>query len=102
MHVLSSCLFETLEAFGRLVNRPDICLNDEWLRRCGTDHLSEPLEGGRAPRGPAPLTASLSQPTGVQTALGVFERADGLFMRPGEIAHGCSFDWGDIDGGEIT
>jgi hypothetical protein len=90
MHVLSSCLFETLEAFGRLVNRPDRFLADDLLRRCGT------------PGAPPPLTASLSQPTGVQTALGVFERADGLFMRPGEIAHGCSFDWGDIDGGEIT
>jgi hypothetical protein len=52
--------------------------------------------------GSAHITASLSPPTGLQTARGVFEIADGIFTRPGEIAHGCIVDCGDIDGGAIT
>ena len=46
-------LFETLEAFGVLMNRTDIFLKDDLLRRGRTDHLREPAEVGRAPIGPA-------------------------------------------------
>ena len=84
------------------MNRMDIFLKAEWLRRGGTDHLSEPLEVGRAPIGSARIPDSWSQPKGVETELGVFEIADGIFMRPGEIAHGSIFDGGDIEGGGIT
>ena len=54
LHVIVPCLFETLEACGLLMNRPDLCLKDDWLRRGGTDHLREPAEVGRAPMWPGP------------------------------------------------
>jgi hypothetical protein len=101
-HVIVSCLFEALEAFGRLMNRTAICLKDEVRRWCGTDHRRAPAEVGRAPLGPAHIPDILSQQQGFQTALGVFAIAEGLFTRPGAIAKGCIFDCGDIDGGEIT
>jgi hypothetical protein len=102
VHVILPCLFETPEACGRLMNCPDICLKDAWRRRGGTAHLSEPSEVGRAPMGPAHLTAILSQQTGLKTELVVLESAEGIFTRPGEIAHGCILDRGDRDRGEIT
>ena len=101
VHVLLPCLFEPLEACGRRMHRPDLCLPDEWRRRGGTDPRRKPAEVGRAPSGPAPITAILSQHKGVQTARGVLASADDLFTRPGAIAHGCIVDGGDIDGGEI-
>jgi len=99
--VILPCLFETLEAFGLLMNGTDLCLKDDWLRRGGTDHLREPAEVGRAPIGPAPIPDILSQQNGLKPELVVFEIADGIFTRPGEIANGFSFDCGDIDRGEI-
>ena len=72
------------------MNRTDIFLKDDVLRRCGTDHLREPSEVGRAPSGPAHITDILSQQKGFQTELGVFEIADGIFTRPGEIAMASS------------
>ena len=95
-------LFETLESFGLLMNRTDIFLKDDLLRRCGTDHLREPAEMGRAPIGPAHLPDILSQQKGFETELGVFEIAEGIFTRPGEIANGFILDLGDLDRGEIT
>jgi hypothetical protein len=102
VHVLWPFLCETLEAFGRLMHRTDMFLADEVLSRCGTDHLSEPSEVGRAPMGPAHLTAIRSQPQGVKTELGVCEIAEGIVTRPGAIAPGFSCDRGDRDGGAIT
>ena len=100
--MLVPCLVETLAACGLLMHRPDLCFKDEWRRRWGTAHRREPSVVGRAPMGPAHLTDSLSQQNSFQTARGVCESAEGLFTRPGEIAHGCSFDGGDIDGGAST
>jgi hypothetical protein len=102
VHVIWSCRCETLEAFGVLRHRMDLCLEDALLSRGGTAHRRAPSQGGRAPSGPASRTDSRSQHNGVTTALGGFAIAAGLCTRPGEIAHGGSFDLGDIDGGEIT
>ena len=95
-------LFETLEAFGMLLNGMDLFLKDNLLSRCGADDFREPPEVGWAPISPSHVTDILSQPQGVETELGVFEIADGIFTRPSEIANGFIFDFGDIDGGEIT
>jgi hypothetical protein len=43
----------------------------------------------------------VSEQEGLETKLGVFEIADGIFTRTGEIAHGFIFDFGDIDHGEV-
>ena len=102
VHVILACLCETLEAFGALRHRTDLCLEDAWLSRGGTAHRRAPSQGGRAPSDPAPRTDSRSQHKGVTTALGGFASAAGLCTRPGEIAHGGIVDLGDIDGGEIT
>src|SRR5262245_47240552 len=47
------CLVEPLEAFGRLLNRTDVCVTDAWRRRGGTDDRREPPPVGRTPIGPA-------------------------------------------------
>jgi hypothetical protein len=52
-----ACVCETRPACGGLVHRPDICLDDEWRRRGGTDHGREPAPGGGAPPWPAPCRA---------------------------------------------
>ena len=101
-HLLVECLFETLEAFGVFVDRADIFLKDDLLRWGGTDHFSEPPEVGRAPIGPAGIADIVSQQEGFETKLGVFEIAEGIFTRPGQVANGFIFDFGDIDRGEIT
>ena len=67
----------------------------------GQPPLRAPSAMGRVPRGPAHRTAILSQPTGVETALGVVESAEGRFTRPGAIAPGVIRDRGDRDRGEL-
>jgi hypothetical protein len=97
LHVILPFRLETLAAFGLLMHRTAIFLQDELRRRCRAGHLREPPEGG-----PAPLPALLAQPKGFQAELGVCESADGLFTRPAEVADGFLFDLGDRDGGEIA
>ena len=95
-------LFETLEAFGVFVDRSDIFLEDDLLRRGGTDHLAEPSQVGRAPGGPARIADIVAQQEGFETKLGGLEITDGIFTSPAEVADGFVFHRGDIDGGEIT
>src|SRR5919109_1911549 len=97
-----ACLCEPLEAFGVFGDRPDICLENDWLRRGGTDDLGEPAAMGRAPRGPARITGVVSAPAGFAAARGVFAIAEGLFTRPAEVAHRFVCHRGDIDRGKIT
>jgi|RhiMetdeSRZDD1v2_1073273.scaffolds.fasta_scaffold40701_6 hypothetical protein len=101
-HVRVAFLVETLEAFGMLRNRTDICVQDDWRRRCGTHHFREPPPVGRAPIGPAHVTDIGSEQKGFETALGIFESAAGILTRPSEIAPGCIFALGDRDCGTIT
>src|SRR4029453_3704257 len=76
-------------------------LKDDWLRRCVTNHLREPAPVGRAPRGLAGVSEIVSEPKSVEAQLGVFESAEGICTRPGEITNRCIFHGGDIDGSEI-
>jgi hypothetical protein len=58
--VLAEFLFETLEAFGVFSHSAAICLKDDVLRWCGTNHLGEPPQVSRAPIGPACVTDILT------------------------------------------
>src|SRR5262249_1731281 len=53
LNVIVPFLCETLEACSVFVDRADVCLKDNLWRRCGTAHLREPPEMGRAPVSPA-------------------------------------------------
>ena len=82
--------------------RPEgVMCKDDLLSRCGADDFREPPEVGWAPMSPAHVTDILSQQKGFETELGVFEIADGIFTRPGEIPDGFLFHLGDIDHREI-
>jgi hypothetical protein len=50
---LLECLFETLKAVRVFVDRSDIFLKDDLLRRCWANHLREPPEMDGVPGGPA-------------------------------------------------
>jgi hypothetical protein len=91
---------EPREAFGVLINRPDVFWKADVLSRCRTDHYRAPPQVGGAPSGPARLAASLSEHAGCETDLGILEIADGVCTRPGEVADGCICAVGDRDQGE--
>jgi hypothetical protein len=98
--VLLACVLQTLEAFAVFAHGSDIGLKNAVLRWCGTPHLREPSQVGRAPRGPAHLTAIVSEHKGVEAPLGVLQIADGVFTRAGESTHGVIVDLGARDRGE--
>ena len=102
MNLLLEFLLQTLEPFGGFGNGPDVFLEDDLLRRCGADAFREPAHVGRVPIGPAHVTDIWPEQAGLETELGVFEVADGIFPCPGEIADGVVFDVGDLDGREVT
>jgi hypothetical protein len=95
-------LCETLEAFGVCVDRADVCLTDNWLGGCGTDHVREPPEVGRAPVGTACRADIVSQSEGLEPGCGGLEVPDRLVASPGEITDGFIFDLGAIDRCEVT
>jgi hypothetical protein len=97
---LLECLVEPLEVFGVFRNGMDLFWKDDWLCRGRTDDLREPAEMGRVPSGWASGADSVSQQAGVETELGVWQIAEGLFPRPCEIAHGFIFALGDRDESE--
>jgi hypothetical protein len=72
------------------------------VRWGGTDHVGEPAQMRRAPRGVAGRAAIVSEPNGVAAALGGLASADGRFTRPAEVADGFIGHRGDIDRGQIT
>jgi hypothetical protein len=102
LHGLLQCLLETLEAFAVCTHGTDICLQDDVLRRGGTDDLREPSEGGRAPIGPAGGAETVSAQQGCETQRGLLQIADGVFAGAGEIAQSFLFDLRDLHGGAIA
>ena len=93
--MLLECLFETLEAFGVFVDGSDICLKDDWWRRCGADHCREPPQMGRAPSGPAGVADIVSESERFESKLGVLKIAAGIFTCPSEVSYGFIFHlWG--------
>ncbi len=101
VHRLVECLFETLQAFSVLVHRPDICLEDELLRRGRTDHFREPAQVGRTPGGPARIADIMPQQKRFEPERGGFAIPDGVFARSAQIADGFVFDLWNIDASEV-
>jgi hypothetical protein len=95
-------LFETWEAVAVFADGSAIFLQDDVLHCCGTDHLREPPEVGRAPMSPAPVADGVPQPTGFETKLGVFAIADSICTSPAKIADRFLFHLGDIERSEIA
>jgi hypothetical protein len=84
-----------------VIDGAEVCLEDDWLRRCGPDHVGEPPEVSRAPRGPTRVAPIVSAEERVAPARGSREIPDGIVTRPGEVATGVICDRGDSDRGEI-
>jgi hypothetical protein len=85
---LVALVLQTLEAVGVFAPRSDLVLKNDVLRRRGSDDFREPSQGGWPPIGPAPVAAIMPEQKGVEAVWGVFEIADGVFTRAGEIATG--------------
>jgi hypothetical protein len=101
LHVLCECLCETLQACGVFGDRADVCLKDDWLGGCGTDHCREPPEVGRAPSGLARLANILPEEKGFAAELGGFALAQGLVASAAQVPEGFVRDLGDIDRGQV-
>jgi hypothetical protein len=100
--VLVKCLLQALQAFGLLMDRAHLCLEDDLLRGGGTDHFGAPAQMGWAPGSPACIATSVSEPEGLEPKLGGLESADGIFTRAGEVTDGLVFHVGHRDGGEVA
>jgi hypothetical protein len=96
--LLVEFLFQTLEAFGVLVDRSHVFLEDDLLGGGGTDHLGEPSEMGRTPICLAGIADIFPEQEGFETELGILKIAEGIFVGTGESPHGFIFFLGDIDG----
>jgi len=96
-HGLVECVREPWEACGRRLPCADVFWKNIGWRGRGPDHVREPPQGGRAPRGPAGVAEIVVQHKGFQTAWGVFASTDGICTRPGEVAPGFLVDRGDRD-----
>ena len=98
VHLVLECVFETLQARGLFGHGLAVCLQDHWLRRGGTDHLTEPAQVGRAPIGSPCRADSVPQPEGFEPPLGRLQIPAGLFTRPAQVADGFSVDGGHRPG----
>jgi hypothetical protein len=96
------CMVEALEALSVRGHRPDILLEDELLRWGRTAHCTEPTPVGGAPGGSACIANIVAQQAGFAAQLGGLQIPEGIFASPAQLADGCIFHVGDIDGGEIT
>jgi hypothetical protein len=94
-------VLQTLAAVVGLAHGSDLVLQNDVLRWRGADDCREPSQVGRAPMSPAPIAASVSEPKGVETKLGIFEIAEGGFPCPGEVVKSFLFALGDLHGGEV-
>jgi hypothetical protein len=84
--LLLQFLLQSLEAVGVLVDRADVFLVNDLLRRGGTDHFREPPQMGWAPGGPARIADIVAEQKGFEPELGGLEIADGIFTGPAEVA----------------
>jgi hypothetical protein len=95
-------LLQALQAFGMLMDRADVFLEDELWHGGGTDHFGEPPQMGWAPGSPACLANSVSEQEGCEPKRGGLEIADGICTRAGEVTDGLVFHLGNIDGCEVA
>jgi hypothetical protein len=64
-----ACLCQTLEACGRLGDRPHVLLEDDWRRGRRTDDFREPSEMRGEPIALARIAHVLAQANGVEAIL---------------------------------
>src|SRR4029453_1902118 len=102
LDLLSQFLLQALEAFGVLMDRADILLEDNLLSRGGTDHFGEPPQMGRPPGGTARIADIVPEQKGFEPELGGLEITDGVFTSPTEVTDGFAPHPRDIDGSEVT
>jgi hypothetical protein len=95
-------LFPTRQALPVCGDGPEVCLQDDVLRRGGTDDCAEPPEVGRAPGSPAGRAEIVPPQAGCQPQCRRLEVCDGLFTRPTQSTEGFSFPGGDVDGRESS
>jgi hypothetical protein len=98
--LLVPCLVKTLKPLCVCIDGAHLFLEDDGLRRGGTDECSAPPEVGRAPGGAARLTDVVPEQTGVEAPLGRLEVPKGIVTRAGAVPEGLSFHCGAIDRGE--
>jgi hypothetical protein len=80
---------------------PDVFLQDNLLRRRGTDDLAEPAQVSGTPVGPTCLADIVSQEKRLETDLGALEILEGIFTCPAQVANSFVLALGNIDGREI-
>jgi hypothetical protein len=103
VHVSVPCRCATREACAGVMAGPAIGVQDAVRRRGGTPPRREPAPGGRAPMGPAGVTASGPAHTGGEAPLGVLASPAGRFTRPGArtprgIGHGGAIHGRELPG----
>ena len=80
-------LFQALEPVSVFGDRPDICLEDNVLGRCGTDDLAQPAPVGRTPSGPAGIADIMPQQKGFEAELGRLEIVERIFPRTAQVTN---------------
>src|SRR2546421_12349511 len=70
VHRLGPFVFQTLEAFGLFGHGWALFLKNNVLCWGGTDHLTEPAQGGRTPIGPPRITDIVPEQEGFEAQLG--------------------------------
>ena len=84
-----------------LMDRADIFLEDNVLRRGRPDHVREPAPVGWPPGGSAGRAAIVPQQKRFETALGGLEIPDGIFTGPAQSPDGFVFDLWNLDRREL-
>jgi hypothetical protein len=81
----AACVCQPPEALWGFRDGPALFVQDDRLRRGGTDDFRPPPQVSRAPIGPARRADILAEHEGLETQLGVFASAEPLFARPRAI-----------------
>jgi len=98
--LLVECEFQTPETVTLCSDGLDVCLKDDLLRRCGTDHRAEPAQVSGTPGGSTGRAAIVPEHEGFEPQLGRLQIAQGLFTRPAQVAEGFIVNGGHLHGGE--
>jgi hypothetical protein len=102
MHLVLEFLFEPLKTFAVFRHRPDVFLEDDWLRGRGTDDLTEPSQVSWDPGRLARIADIVAQEKGFETMLGRLKIAQRIFPGTAQVADSFVLDLGDIDRREIS
>jgi len=96
------CLCEPGQTFAVVRHGSDVFVENDVLRGCGTDHLTEPAEMGWAPGGLARVADIVAQEKGLEAMLGGLEIAQRIFTGTIEVTDGFVRDLWDLNGREVA